>query len=84
MNERQLLAEANLGVQAHPHLEFLRPWIEILRKDLQRQWFETKASQHAEREEIWRQCNTLDLIEKKIIQIVETGKLAQASLQKRK
>ena len=51
----------------------------ILRGQAMEAFQKTKFDQNEERNEIWRQLNTIDWLERQLKSVMETGKLAEAT-----
>lgn len=83
MNENKLIAENSAGITAQLHLDYLKPLLDDVRAELQRQWRDTKPAEALKRENLWRELHCLDAVEGKITRIVQTGSLAKAGLERR-
>jgi hypothetical protein len=83
LSEDQLIAESAAAARAHQVLDYLKPLLDQVRAELQRQWFDTRPAEAAKRENLWRELHCLDAIEAKITAVIETGKLARASLERK-
>jgi len=79
-----LIQEAAAGSNAQAHFEFLEPIFKQLKDELLKDWATTLPMHSARREEIWREIRAADRALEKILQIIETGHLARASLDKQR
>lgn len=81
-NVRKLKQEASRGVLAQQVMEnpIFQEALMLIRADLMLKFERTKFKDSDERDEIWREMNTLANIEQKLKKTLENGKLCQNEL----
>ena len=82
MSVSQLIRENSEGARATEYYQFLKPILDSVREEMREEWFRTKPAQANAREHMWRALHALDDVENKIINIINTGKMAQIMLQR--
>lgn len=77
-----LIAENTAGIRAREHLDYLQPFFDAIRADLNKQWMATKPHEVVKRENFWRQLHCLTTLEAKLRAVIETGHMAGMAIQR--
>ena len=82
--DNRLIAENSAGISAQVHLEYLKPLFEQMSADIIRRWQESKPAEAAKRETLWREIAALNALEGRIKQIIQTGSMAKAAIERQR
>lgn len=84
--ESRLLAEQERARQAHELAEhpLFKEALTIYRERLMQQWAESPARDTEGREKLWLMLKTAEAVERHLVELMETGKLASIQLEQRR
>ena len=80
--DSRVIAENSAGIQAQLHFDYLKPLFEQIAEDIIRRWQESKPAEAAKRENLWREMSALNVLEGRIKQIIQTGSMARAAIER--
>jgi len=87
MNEEsRLLAEQERARQAQELAEhpLFKEALQQYRERLMQQWADSPARDTEGREKLWLMCKTADAVERHLVELMQTGKLASLQLEQRR
>ena len=85
-DENRLLAETERARQAQELIEhpLFQEALETYRQRLTKEWADSPARDTEGRERLWLMQKTLDVVQRHLLELMETGKLASIQLEQKR